>query len=102
MAAEVILRLDLLDVYGKSLGETVDVMLRSQVLSEIHRFSVKGARTDLKGLHGAPQGRYRIDIDPPSYQFVSQFINLKASGITSKSFTFPVDPNKVTKVNFQA
>jgi hypothetical protein len=101
MAAEVILRLDLLDVYGKPLGETADVMLRSQVLSEIKRFSVKG-KSDLKGLHGAPQGRYRIDIDPPSYQFVSQFINLKASGITAKSFTFPVDPGKVTKVNFQA
>jgi len=53
-------------------------------------------------LHGFPQGLYRIEIDPPSYQYVSQFVNMKASGITTLSLTFPIDPGKVKKVKFPA
>ena len=103
MAAEVKLQLELLNVYGKFLGEKVDVILRHQVLSEIKKASVNAtSKFEITGLRGAPQGLYKIDIDPPSYQYVSQFINLKASGITRLSFTFPIDPEKVTKVNFQA
>src|ERR1051325_327779 len=101
MANEVILRLDLIDVYGKNLREKVDIILRHQVLSEVLKASGNTAQTvDIKGLHGAPQGLYRIEIDPPSYQYVSQFINMKASGITNRSISFPIDPNKVKKVSF--
>ena len=103
MAAEVRLQLELLDVYGKFLGEKVDVILRHQVLSEIKKASVTvTGKVDITGLRGTPQGLYKIDIDPPSYQYVSQFINMKASGITSLSHTFPIDPGKVKKVNFPA
>jgi len=103
MPAEVKLRLALVDVYGKPLGETVDVLLRNQILSGVKRVSVNAKnKIDITGLSGAPQGRYKIDIDPPSYQYLSRFINLKASGITEFPFTFPVDPDKVTKVNFTA
>lgn len=99
--AEPILRLELLDVYGKFLGEKVDVILRHQVLSEIVKASVNVAsKVDISGLRGFPQGLYRIEVDPPSYQYVSQFINMKASGITPLSITFPIDPGKVKKVNF--
>src|ERR1041385_4135835 len=101
MANEVILRLDLVDVYGKALGEKVDIILRHQVLSEVLKTTGNAAQPiNIKGLQGAPQGLYRIEIDPPSYQYVSQFINMKASGITSRSMSFPIDPNKVKKVNF--
>src|SRR5882762_132874 len=101
MAAEVRLQLELLNVYGKFLGEKVDVILRHQVLSEVVKVSVNATtKVNITGLRGAPQGLYRIDIDPPSYQYVSQFINMKASGITPLSVTFPIDPEKVTKVNF--
>jgi hypothetical protein len=55
---------------------------------------------DSTWLRGAPQVLYRIEIDPPSYQYVSEFVSLKASGITPLSITFPIDPNKVKKVNF--
>jgi hypothetical protein len=103
MAAEVRLQLELLDVYGKFLGEKVDVILRHQVLSEIKKASVTvTGKIDITGLRGAPQGLYKIDIDPPSYQYISQFLNMKASGITSLSHTFPIDPGKVKKVNFPA
>jgi len=103
MAAEVRLQLALLNVYGKFLGERVDVILRHQVLSEVKKASLNATgKVEITGLHGAPQGLYRIEVDPPSYQYVSQFINMKASGITPLSLTFPIDPGKVTKVNFQA
>jgi len=103
MAAEVKLQLELLNVYGKFLGEKVDVILRHQVLSEMRKASINATgKVEITGLHGAPQGLYRIDVDPPSYQYVSQFINMKASGITRLSLTFPIDPGKVKQVNFQA
>jgi hypothetical protein len=103
MAAEVRLQLELLNVYGKFLGEKVDVILRHQVLSEVKKASVNAtSKVQITGLRGFPQGLYKIDVDPPSYQYVSQFINMKASGITPLSLTFPIDPGKVTKVNFPA
>ena len=103
MAENARLQLELRDVYGKFLGEKVDIILRHQVLSEIKKASPNvTAKVEITGLRGAPQGLYRIEIDPPSYQYISQFVNMKASGITSRSFTLPIDPGKVIKVNFQA
>ena len=102
MPSEVKLRLDLVDVYGDPLREEVDVMLRHTVLLG-ERFRVRrpaSARIDINGLRGAPLGRYRIEIDPPSYQYFSLFINMKASGITPLRLTFPVDPDKVVGVDF--
>lgn len=97
------LQLELRDVYGKFLGEKVDIILRHQVLSEVKKASPNvTAKVEITGLQGAPQGRYQMEIDPPSYQYISQFVNMKASGITSRSITFPIDPGKVVKVNFQA
>jgi hypothetical protein len=101
MANPVILSLELRDVYGDLLKEKVDIILRHQVLSQVVKVSNNAStKIQIKGLNGAPQGLYRIDIDPPSYQYVSQFINLKASGTTPLSLTFPIDPSKVKKVNF--
>ena len=97
------LQLELRDVYGKFLGEKVDIILRHQVLSEVKKASPNvTAKVEIAGLQGAPQGRYQMEIDPPSYQYISEFVNMKASGITSRSITFPIDPGKVVKVNFQA
>src|SRR6185295_1060263 len=99
MAENPKLQLELKDVYGKFLGEKVDIILRHQVLSEVKKASpnVTG-KVVIPGLSGAPQGLYKMDIDPPSYQYVSQFVNLKASGITSVNLTFPIDPGKVKSV----
>ena len=103
MANPVILSLELKDVYGNLLKEKVDIILRHQVLSQIVKVSNNAStKIQIKGLFGDPQGRYRIDIDPPSYQYVAQFINLKASGTTSLEFTFPIDPSKVKAVKFPA
>src|SRR5712672_1301254 len=103
MANEVILQLALTDVYGDPLGEKVDIILRHQVLSEVVKASPAAAKQiNIKGLRGAPQGLYRMEIDPPSYQLVNQFVNMRASGITPVAVTFPIDPKKVKKVNFPA
>lgn len=103
MPSEVKLRLDLVDVHGNPLREDVDIVLRHRVLSEVRKVRANAAnRIEIAGLHGAPQGLYRLDIDPPSYQYVSLFINMKASGITSLKLIFPIDPDKITKVNFPA
>src|ERR1044072_6981600 len=103
MANGVSLRLELSDVNGDLLKEKVDIMLRHQVLSQVVKGSNNAStQIEIKGLHGAPQGLYRIDIDPPSYQYVSQFINLKASGTTALELTFPIDPAKVKAVKFPA
>ena len=103
MANPVILSLEFRDVYGDLLKEKVDIILRHEVLSQVVKVSNNAStKIEIKGLTGAPQGLYRIDIDPPSYQYVSQFINLKASGTTPLSLTFPIDPSKVKKVKFPA
>jgi hypothetical protein len=99
MASNPILRLDLVDVYDQSLGESVDVILRHTVLSDVVRTTVKTkGPVDIAGLKGAPQGSYRIDIDPPSYQHSTQFLNMRSSGITTLSQSFGVDPKKVVSL----
>ncbi|MDX6576092.1 MAG: hypothetical protein QOE96_2045 [Blastocatellia bacterium] len=90
MPSEVKLRLSVVDVYGKGINETIDIVLRHQVLSEVVKAQANAKNTiDITGLRGAPQGLYRIEIDPPSYQYVSQFVSLKASGITPLSNYVP-------------
>jgi len=103
MPNPIILSLELRDVYGDLLKEKVDIILRHQVLSQVVKVSNNAStKIQIKGLNGAPQGLYRIDIDPPSYQYVSQFINIKASGTTTLELSFPIDPSKVKKVKFPA
>ena len=96
------LRLSLLDVNGKALGEVVDIDLRHQVLSE--RVMARGLdaskRIVINGLRGNPQGLYRLEIDPPAYLPVSQFVNVEASGFTDRTVIFPIDPKKVVGVKF--
>lgn len=96
------LRLELVDVYGTRLDQSVDVLLRHQQLSD--RRIVRGIRSTsrilLRDLHGAPQGLYRIEVDPPAYLAVSQFANVNASGITDLKLTFPVDTRKIERVEF--
>ena len=101
MPGEVKLELTLKNVNGKFLGEKVDAIFRHQVLSEVTKASFNAAGTQsIAGLRGAPEGLYRIEVDPPSYQYISQFISMKASGTTSLSLTFPIDPLKVKSVDF--
>jgi hypothetical protein len=96
------LRLDLVDVYGKRLGETVDIDFRHQTLSEhkVVRLVDASKRIIVSNLQAAPQGLYRIEIDPPAYLPVGRFVNMKASGFTDETITFPIDHKKVIRPLF--
>jgi hypothetical protein len=103
MASNVTLRLEILDVYDNPIAEKIDIILRHRVLSDFKRVSGNGAKKiDISGLFGDPQGLYQLDVDPPSYQAVSHFINMKSSGITSMTLTLPIDPAKIKDVKFPA
>jgi hypothetical protein len=97
-----ILTLGLVDVYGTPIPEKADILLRNQVLSDDPAFRGLDASQQIAitGLNTAPQGLYRVEIDSPSYRTVSQFVNIPASGTAQKTFTLPVDHNKVVSVNF--
>ena len=98
------LRLDLTDVFGNRLREKVDVSLRHQTLSDrkVARGVNASTRFQIGDLYGDPQGRYRIEIDPPTYQPISRFVTIKASGVTSLQIRFPIDARKVRSVDFPA
>lgn len=94
------LQLELVDVYGDFIGEKVDVLLRNQVLSGTKKASASAAKKFIvSGLSGFPHGNYRVEIDPPSYLSVSQFVNVKSSGATDLKVVFPVDPKKVKGID---
>ncbi|HEV2762165.1 MAG TPA: hypothetical protein VGV38_04145 [Pyrinomonadaceae bacterium] len=97
------LKLRLTDVYGKFLGEKVDVFLRHMQLNETLKASHTATSAfAVAGLRREPQGLYRVDIDPPSYLSVSQFVRVKSSGDTPLEVVFPVDAKKVKDVTFPA
>jgi hypothetical protein len=97
-------RLDLVDVKGKRLGGKVDISLQHQVLSHAPKVNGQDASKKIliKNLFGAPQGLYRIEIDPSAYLPTSRFVNLEASDITDLKVSFAIDPRRVIDVNFPA
>src|ERR1044072_3172977 len=102
MAQNGTLKLELVDVYGKRLQEKVDISLRHTKLSQSLFFKSMDASKliQINGLFTSIDGPYQISIDPPSYHHVSQFLNVKTSGVTDKQIMFPVDASKVVSVNF--
>ncbi|HEX2523487.1 MAG TPA: hypothetical protein VHP35_15295, partial [Terriglobia bacterium] len=96
------LRLELVDVYGAKLNQSVDILLSHQQLSD--RRIIRGVRSSsrilISDLHGAPQGLYRIEVDPPAYLPITQFVNLGADGPTDLKLIFPVDTRKIDRVEF--
>jgi hypothetical protein len=83
------LQLRILDVYGNFINENVDIFLRHQSLADDQAVrGIKAAQTiEITGLNQVPQG-------------LSQFVNIESSGPTQKTFTLPVDHNKVVAVTF--
>lgn len=102
MAGKPKLRLDLVDVYGNRMGEAVDISLRHQLLAEhkVVRAANAAKRIVVSGLRGAPQGLYRMEIDPPAYLPSGQFVNVQAVGFTDQKIVFCIDAGKVVAVNF--
>lgn len=96
------LKLQLTDVGGRALAQPCDVTLRHQTTGRLMVARVPRGRAFITGLSGAPDGVYRIEIDPASYFAAGSFVSMAASGITPLELTFPVDPAKVKRAVFPA
>jgi hypothetical protein len=95
------LQLNLVDVRGQAIKETVDVLLRHRTLSETSKATLKpGKAAVITNLHARPQGIYQLFIDPPSYQPVNQFVEILSQGATVLDLVCAVDPKKVRDVQF--
>jgi hypothetical protein len=95
------LQVEVLDASGAPIKEKVDVVMRHQVLSEVKKASVNGAqKTLITGLSTALPALYLVEIDPPSYLAVQQFVNLKLSGTTELTAVCPIDPKKIKRIDF--
>jgi hypothetical protein len=94
------LRLSLVDVLGKNIGGRVNVRLRHQVLSHQKvADNLDASKKNVIGdLFGAPQGLYRIEVDPSVYLPTSRFVTIKASGVTDVEITCAIDPLKVAHI----
>jgi hypothetical protein len=97
-----VLVLQLCDVYGERLQEKVDIRLRHQTLSDEVLLRAMDASRNIRiaGLQSVPQGLYKIEIDPPSYLPISQFVNVKEGDKSGRTLKFPVDSQKVVEVDF--
>jgi len=96
------LELTLTDVYGKPIQQKVNIFLRHLTLSDdrVVRDVDGSKRIVVTGLQRAPQGTYRIEIDALSYQTVSQFVNIPSGRPARKTYTLPVNKDRVVAVRF--
>jgi len=94
--------LSVVDVLGDPVVDKVDVLLTNQTLSESRTLRNLDLRqtVELTGLNIFPNGRYRLEIDAPSYHAVSRFIDIPPGGSREVMITLPVNPKKVIKVQF--
>jgi hypothetical protein len=96
------LKLQLLDVFGHRVRETVDISLRN--LHVTHNVVLKAVDAskviNITNLHSGPQGIYQITIDPPSYHPVSQFLTVQTGGPTEITIPFPVDITKIVSITY--
>jgi hypothetical protein len=99
-----VLALQVVDVYGDTVNERVDVFLRHQSLSQdLAIRAIKPAKTiRITNLEQNPQGLYRLEVDAASYLAVSQFVNIPSSGQRDLILTLPVNKDRVVSVNFPA
>jgi len=102
MSENGVLNLALRDVYGDSLRTHVDLFFRNQTLAHDPAVHEVDATKTIKvnGLKRFPNGLYRLEVDAASYQTVSQFVNIGPSGMTELAVTLPVNPSRVTGVDF--
>ncbi|HEV2799464.1 MAG TPA: hypothetical protein VGW12_03155 [Pyrinomonadaceae bacterium] len=102
MSQNGVLKLELVDTYGKRLKENVDVALRNEHLAadKVFRKNQDASKIiPIKNLFTGAHGVYRLDIDPPSYHPLNLPVRLNSS-TTEKKIVFPVDLTKVVSVNF--
>jgi hypothetical protein len=95
------LQVEVLDASGAPIKEKVDVILRHQVLNQVTKATVNGAqKTVIAGLSLQLPALYLVEIDPPSYLPVQQFVSLKMSGTTELTAVCPINPSKIKSIDF--
>jgi hypothetical protein len=100
-AKDGVLVLELVDVVGRALAEDVDIMLQHQVLSDRRVIKkVSATRIRIPELFRAPEGRYFVAVDPPSYLRVGSIITINPSGDTELRLRFPLDIDKIRNISF--
>lgn len=94
------LELEILDVHGSPLSEPVDILLRHRVLQEQRRAaSVDASRPiGIGELRTEPQGLYILEIRSRSYQPVSRFVTIPASGVKREIVTLPIRADRARGV----
>jgi hypothetical protein len=94
------LELEFLDVHGTRLTEPVDIVLRHRILQEESRASgVDPSRpVAIAGLRTEPQGLYILRINARSYQPVSRFVTIPASGLRRETVTLPIRADRARAV----
>jgi hypothetical protein len=97
-----VLFLNLLNVYAERFDDSADLVLSHQTLSDrrVVRNVDTSKRLKVTGLFAVPQGLYRLEVDPLGYLPLSQFVNVNSDKGTALDLTFPVDPKKVSAVEF--
>jgi hypothetical protein len=97
------LRVSLTDVRNRKIREEVDVILRHRTLAEIKKARISaGTASTITNLRARPEGVYHVFIDPPSYHPISQFIDVRSSGVTGLDLVCAVDPKKVQGLDLPA
>src|SRR5258705_8822936 len=94
------LQVTVLDAGGTAIKEKIDVMMRHQSLSETRKATISGAQKTITGLPNTLPAIYLVEVDPPSYLPVQQFISLKPSGVTEMTVVCPIDPKKIKGIDF--
>ena len=94
------LELEFVDVHGARLTEPVNVLLRHRVLQEQARADgVDASRILAIGeLRTEPQGLYILQVRTRSYQPVSRFVTIPASGVKRETVVLPIRPDRAKAV----
>jgi hypothetical protein len=98
MANDPTLKLRLVDVNDRLLGEQVDVMLRHQ--STGSPMVVRAAATRQVVVTNVTAGVYQVQVDPGSYLAGGRFVMIPGSGQASLTMVFAIDPAKVKRAVF--
>jgi hypothetical protein len=92
------LTVHLLDAAGRPVAQPCDIMLWNQITGE-HRVAraPKGRSVTIANVKGAPEGIYRVLVDPAAYLPSGAFVSVASSGTTELTLRFSIDPKKVKR-----
>jgi hypothetical protein len=98
------LTLTMQDVYQDGLQDRVDITLKHTVLSDTRTIKNQNAskRLRIPDLEFTQGGIYNLTIFPTRYRPVGGFVKINEGQNTNETYMFPVDPTKITKVEFPA